>query len=130
MTDEQKATRVTRSRAYRSTLKGRAVFKAASYRNFDKARGFSGTVTWEFLMQSILTAPCFYCGEVLSSGCDRIDNTKGHSATNVVPCCNDCNTARSDNFTHEEMRAIGAAIRLVKLARAGRKDWMHFEGCR
>ena len=45
---------------------------------------------------------------------DRLDNSKGHTKDNVVPCCIECNTARSDNFTFEEMKVIGKSIRKIK----------------
>ena len=61
--------------------------------------------------------PCVYCGDlrmnvakvkrVIGSGSyeyngmDRIDNTKGYSMSNVVPCCKTCNFAKSDK-THQE----------------------------
>jgi hypothetical protein len=32
-------------------------------------------------------------------------------------CCFECNIARRDHFTPDEMKIIGAAIRAVKLAR-------------
>lgn len=38
---------------------------------------------------------------------------KGHTIDNVVPCCYECNVARTDNFTYEEMLEIGKAIKRV-----------------
>jgi hypothetical protein len=35
----------------------------------------------------------------------------------VVSCCYECNTARNNNFSPDEMLLIGATIRDVKLAR-------------
>ena len=54
---------------------------------------------------SLIYADCFYCGEapckimyyrggkehVLVNGVDRVDNSKGYSIENVVPCCARCN---------------------------------------
>ncbi len=35
---------------------------------------------------------CYYCGDTLKSvGFDRIDNSKGYSLGNIVPCCTLCN---------------------------------------
>ncbi len=47
---------------------------------------------------------CFYCGAapstrritLLYNGVDRIDNTKGYSEKNCVPCCSICNFAKSN----------------------------------
>lgn len=36
------------------------------------------------------------------------------SMDNVVPCCYDCNCARNNNFTHEEMFILGKTIREIK----------------
>ncbi len=33
---------------------------------------------------------------------------------NCIPCCKECNVARMNNFTHEEMLIIGQAIKAVK----------------
>lgn len=41
----------------------------------------------------------------------------GHTVQNTVPCCRECNTARMDNFSHEEMKIIGEAMREIKTAR-------------
>jgi len=69
----------------------------------------------------LIRKPCEYCGFPVSkcgTGLDRKDSSSGYTPDNVVPCCSDCNTAKSDAFTFEEMKVIGAAIREVKLRRA------------
>lgn len=65
----------------------------------------------EFL--NIVGKDCFYCGEkpnhytiakrpksgdikFIHNGIDRIDNSKGYSIKNCVPCCVLCNQAKSD----------------------------------
>lgn len=61
---------------------------------------------WEAITQQ----DCFYCGSKPSNvsisrhdsgsftynGIDRLDNTKGYSKDNIVPCCFICNHAKSD----------------------------------
>lgn len=86
-----------------------------AYKNFDKNKGLEFDLDPEFVLQSILK-DCSYCG-FPATGLDRKDNTKGHTRENCVPCCWECNTARMDNFSHEEMKIIGQAIREVKLNR-------------
>ena len=58
---------------------------------------------------------CNYCGETNNIGCDRIDNLKGHTMNNCVPCCQLCNVTRMDNYTVDEMLTIiGPAIKQIK----------------
>jgi hypothetical protein len=72
-------------------------------------------ITW--MINNIMTKPCVYCGDTNRVGCDRIDNSKGHTKDNVVPCCFDCNCARNNNFSHEEMFIIGKTIAKIKESR-------------
>ncbi len=70
---------------------------------------------------TLIAEPCGYCGlksnVEASIGLDRLDNSKGYIQGNCVSCCVECNIARRDHFTPNEMKIIGAAIRAVKLAR-------------
>lgn len=68
----------------------------------------------DWMINNIMTKPCVYCGDTNRVGCDRIDNSKGHTKDNVVPCCFDCNCARNNNFSHEEMFIIGKTIAEIK----------------
>lgn len=68
----------------------------------------------------LIAQPCTYCGDstgVTGSGLDRLDSSKGYTPDNVTPCCRDCNVAKSDRFTPDEMRVIGQAIADVKRRR-------------
>lgn len=72
---------------------------------------------------------CTYCGMPLvgvegrgskgfGSGLDRIDSSLPYTASNVTPCCAQCNMAKAEFFTYEEMLTeIGPAIRRVKQRR-------------
>ncbi|MDB4312163.1 HNH endonuclease [bacterium] len=44
---------------------------------------------------SMLDKPCEYCGED-ATGLDRVDNARGYSNDNVVPCCGVCNVMKND----------------------------------
>jgi 5-methylcytosine-specific restriction endonuclease McrA len=90
----------------------------------------------EFLKLSQL--PCFYCGETCSTsankfkcikkgsrtsasdyakkagtfkynGLDRMDNAKGHSLDNVVPCCKTCNLSKG-SMSQEEFIVFIAKV--------------------
>lgn len=65
----------------------------------------------------IISNVCFYCSFSLNDyglAMDRIDNSKGYTIDNVVPCCTECNIARNDNFSHTEMLLIGKVIKKIK----------------
>lgn len=48
----------------------------------------------EFL--ALVKSPCHYCGEIKRiNGVDRIDSNLGYSTANCVPCCPQCNRAKS-----------------------------------
>lgn len=92
----------------------------SSYKCKDKKLGFEKCcdIDIDWMIDNIITKPCIYCGDTHRVGCDRIDNDKGHTKNNVVPCCYDCNCARNNNFTFNEMKEIGKAIYKVKQARS------------
>lgn len=72
----------------------------------------------DWMIDNILTKKCIYCGDNKRIGCDRIDNKLGHTKNNVVPCCIECNTARNNLFSFEEMKVLGKTIREIKQNRA------------
>ena len=68
----------------------------------------------KWMIENILLKPCVYCGDTHRVGCDRIDNSRGHTKDNVVPCCVECNTAKNNYFSYDEMRRLGAVIAEIK----------------
>lgn len=112
-TPEQKAATRDRQRRYAQTSKGRALFLASAYKKIDSAKGQSSEITQQFLIDSIFSSLCTYCGTTEQLGCDRIDNSIGHTIANVVPCCARCNLTRGDRFTHGEMKIIGKTIAFI-----------------
>jgi hypothetical protein len=87
------------------------------YRRGDTKRSLSNDLTEAFI-EDTTQGPCAYCGTTEDArGLDRLDNSRGHLKTNVVPCCAICNTARNDNFTPEEFKLIGAAIAQIRKQR-------------
>lgn len=91
----------------------------SAYRLKDKRNGVPiCDIDIDWMISNITTKPCFYCGDTNRIGCDRIDNSKGHTKDNVVPCCYDCNCARNDNFSHEEMIILGKTISEIKSKRS------------
>ena len=84
----------------------------SSYRKFDFNKNLENDLTPEYIKTELGKA-CTYCGHP-STGLDRIKNSLGHLQSNCVPCCWECNTAKMNNFSYEEMFVIGQAIKLVK----------------
>lgn len=92
-----------------------------AYRHSDKKRNHEKCDfdIEEFL--EFIKKPCFYCNcDEDQIGADRIDNNKGHTKDNVVPCCSLCNTARMASFSHEEMIIMGKTIKQIKHKRRAR----------
>lgn len=98
--------------------KGEASFNAvySGMKNNAKVRGYDFDLTKE-QVKEITKQSCFYCGappsnvsnrkkmngEYIYNGIDRVDNTKGYSVENCVPCCGDCNWRKSDRSTEDFM---------------------------
>jgi hypothetical protein len=102
--------------ARRQPLKGYLPGRAARNRVFDgyrrqaKYRGLVWALTGEDF-DRLTAQDCYYCGQPPSmvkrsgryegcgfvyNGIDRMDNTLGYTAGNVVPCCAVCNHAKMD----------------------------------
>ena len=68
----------------------------AQYRKMDRDRGFddSKTITAEWFVQNIMYKPCAHCGllQVGAIGANRLNNNIGHEASNLEPCCRNCNS--------------------------------------
>lgn len=96
-------------------IRAKASKMISSYKHKDRLNNTSiCDIDIDWMIENIITKPCYYCGDTHRIGCDRIDNSKGHTKDNVIPCCYDCNCARNNNFSVEEMKVIGKAIKQVK----------------
>lgn len=97
------------------TLNQKVRHKMLGYLRTDMKRDMKNDLSEEFVIEQ-LSMPCTYCG-FQSTSLDRIDNNIGHIKANCVPCCTECNLARNNHFSHEEMKYIGESIKNVKLGR-------------
>jgi hypothetical protein len=52
----------------------------------------------------------------VANGIDRVDNTKGYSVDNCVPCCRRCNVAKAD-MTPDQF--LGWASLVAHFGRSG-----------
>lgn len=99
---------------------GEAAFNALVWKIKYSAerRGYIWNLT-EDQVKRLTSQPCYYCnakplqrgttgtnhnGSYLYNGLDRVDNTKGYTIDNVVPCCGTCNKAKNTQ-TIEEFKA-------------------------
>jgi hypothetical protein len=98
-------------RKYRRTLRGRF----AERKKKCSQTGRSFTLSFEEYSK-IVSDPCYYCnynfGKPVEAGCglDRLNSNLGYDLGNVVSCCKDCNTVKSDLITPDEMKAVMALI--------------------
>ena len=105
--------------ATRLPAKGGAIYQILlGYRRHARDAGRVFILTREQFTALVL-APCHYCGKepsnhrvtkncregLIYNGIDRIDNTRGYEADNVVSCCRRCNTAKGARWTYEVARA-------------------------
>jgi hypothetical protein len=73
--------------------------RLSKLKNSAKSRGIQVNIDVN-KYQYIIDQGCHFCGKDLSDEngycLDRVDNTKGYSIRNVVPCCKICNRAKCD----------------------------------
>ena len=85
-------------------------------------------IYWELSIEefhNLTSQRCHYCGRPPSNQCrtytynglDRLDNRKGYVLSNVVACCRECNSIKSNILTAEEMRAIAQTLIKIRLDR-------------
>ena len=81
----------------------------AQYKRNAKKRNFCFELTKEEFF-NITQQNCYYCGmepsnvyknehnkgDFIYTGIDRLDNANGYTLKNCVPCCGECNQAKSD----------------------------------
>lgn len=82
-------------------------FAYIRYKYGASKRGLEFSLTFEECM-AMFSSNCFYCnaepsnviksnynnGDFIYNGIDRVDNNLGYVASNVVPCCKQCNNAK------------------------------------
>ena len=67
------------------------------YKNRSPKRNIEFNLSLDFFKKNVF-APCFYCGDKIDKvGFDRVDNNKGYTEDNCVPCCGDCNLMKRSN---------------------------------
>lgn len=73
----------------------------STYKSSGKVRNISFDLSFEEF-NSFWNKPCFYCGkEINGIGLDRKDPKDGYNMNNIVPCCEQCNRAKTIQTTDE-----------------------------
>lgn len=98
-------------REYNLYTRASKLLSAYKLKDWKADREFNLDRDW--FVKNILKSQCIYCGSKEKLGCDRIDNSKGHTYDNVVPCCYVCNCARNNNFSFDEMKILGKTIKKI-----------------
>ena len=103
-------------------LSNNARYERSPNRRYSSARGLAKRRGYEFSLSkteflALISLPCHYCGGALPvtrGGLDRVDNSKGYTFDNVVPCCSDCNRIKCHLLTHEEMYAVAQLLQAMR----------------
>ena len=95
---------------------GWAKMMVNGYRKMDRERGFdtSQTISAEWFLKNIAYRKCAHCGKqgIGLIGCNRLDNTKGHTIDNVEPCCFKCNL--KENIRDQIARGVHVSCKHKK----------------
>ncbi len=84
------------------------------YRSRAKKTNLEFLLTEEQFL-SFWEKPCHYCGEKINGiGIDRIDNSKGYSIENCVPCCIDCNKMKMTKTVEQFLRKCEIIVSRVQ----------------
>jgi hypothetical protein len=76
----------------------------STYKTNATKRGLQFDLTLE-QFDEITSKPCYYCGDfdyykdMKYTGVDRMNSENGYFLENCVPCCNVCNTMKSNRIT-------------------------------
>jgi hypothetical protein len=85
-----------------------------AYINGAIKRNYEFTLNFEEFCE-LVVQPCYYCHYFKDSetnGIDRVDNSKGYTKENTVPCCENCNMIKSvyhPEFFIEKCKIIGTS---------------------
>lgn len=90
--------------------------KYSHFKNNAIKRGINFDLSEEEVLL-LCSSKCFYCGKDRCLGIDRIDNSKGYTIDNCVPCCGCCNKMKMDlhlSFFLQQIEKIYSNIETIK----------------
>lgn len=80
-----------KKRTSKSGLYNEQLDRWTSYKNGAKSRNHYFDLEPHHFIK-LWKEKCMYCGRKIDTiGIDRVDNSKGYSIDNIVPCCINCN---------------------------------------
>lgn len=114
--------RKQKTREYQRTYHANNIWigRYKAYQHNDKVKGRE-TITRREAKQ-LMHLPCYYCGLNPCLGLDRINNSCGHDASNVVPCCEQCNNLLCDIPFEAKKLLISGLVAIRQLGLLG--DWV------
>ena len=107
------------NRTYPNTARGRYnTAKKECTRNSTKHKKTKKfLISFKFFEQNIFKKPCHYCGGKVGdygTGMDRVDWKKPYTKNNVVPCCVDCNSIKSNRLSELEALVLIDALKELR----------------
>ena len=79
--------------------KNTPAYRYSTYKSGAKVREIEFNLSFEEFV-SFWNSPCFYCGDSIEGiGLDRKDPKIGYQTDNIVPCCSQCNRAKTIQTT-------------------------------
>ena len=118
--NKAEAQRAWRKRNSEKVRTGLRLWKYSRLKYQAKRRGLEFSLTREDFSDIRDGAACHYCGGSLPNfgyALDRKDNSRGYTRENVVPCCEICNTVKSNRLSYLEMLELGKAVAKIRLRR-------------
>lgn len=106
--------------------KGRPYQSAYTQLLGNSRRGIDVSLTYEEFISLCESPRCHYCGATINRSLtrgepgyrgyflDRMDNAKGYSKSNCVPCCWSCNQAKGNRYSYDEFLAISQLLASVR----------------
>lgn len=108
-------------------MSGRTLYLKYKYGASKRGLCFAISDPW-FL--NLTQQPCYYCGVLPSqkhqprkvwgrftyNGIDRLDNKRGYTMDNCVPCCKVCNTMKMGMGVNDLLRHMRTVLRVVNMS--------------
>lgn len=103
-------------RRERKEFKNIESYMCKDYKYKDRLAGFTDFDLSKEIIKELIKDGCTYCGEEptkIRMTLDRIDNSKGHIRSNVLPACYRCNVMRG-TMPYNAWLELVPAIRAVR----------------